>query len=105
MIKYPISNRDLLRSVMARIPAAGVVYSDDVIQKFAVDSTKGLCSFNIVREPEIKTLQTVYNPDGTSRRVETTVQHHHVEVCYYDPEDEFEIRLSIDNSYESSHDK
>lgn len=100
MIKYPITNRDLLRSVMARVPAAGVVYSDEVIQKFAVDSTKGLCSFTIVREPEVKTVKTVYEADGTSRQVVTTVQHHHVEVNYYDPEDEFEIRLSIDNSHD-----
>jgi hypothetical protein len=48
-----------------------------------------------VREPEIKTLKTVYEPDGTTREVTTTVQHHHVEVVYYNPEDEFEVRLSI----------
>jgi hypothetical protein len=95
MIKYPITNRDLLRNVMARVPAAGVVYTDPQIQRFAADSLLGLCSFNIVREPEIKTLKTVYEPDGSSREVTTTVQHHHVEVEYYNPEDEFEVRLSI----------
>lgn len=103
MIKYPITKSDLLRNVMARVPAAGVVYNDPQIQNFAVDSTKGLCSFTIVREPEVKTLQTVYNPDGTTREVVTTVQHHHLEVQYYDPEDEFEMRLRIDNSLPHTH--
>jgi hypothetical protein len=95
MIKYPISNRDLLRNVMARVPAAGVVYHDEQLQRFVADHYAGLCSFQIVREPEIKTLKTVYEPDGTTREVTTTVQHHHVEVVYYNPEDEFEVRLSI----------
>lgn len=95
MIRYPITKSDLLRNVMARVPAAGVVYNDPQIQNFAADSLKGLCSFTIVREPEVKTLQTVYNSDGTSREVTTTVQHHHLEVEYYDPELEFIIRMSI----------
>ena len=98
MIKYPITNRDLLRNVMARVPAAGVVYNDPQIQNFAADSLKGLCSFRIVRESETKTHETVYELDGTIREVVTTVQHHHVEVQYYDPEDEFEILLRLDNS-------
>ena len=98
MIKYPITRKDLLRNVMAKCDAAQVVFNDPQIQNFAVDSTKGLCSFRIVRQPEVKTLQTVYNPDGTTREVITTVQHHHVEVEYYDPEDEFEILLRLDNT-------
>jgi hypothetical protein len=95
MIYYPITNRDLLRSVMARVPAAGVVYHDEQLQRFQADAALGLCSLTIVREPEVKTVQTVYEPDGTSRTVVTTVQHHHVEVQYSDPEDEFEVKLSI----------
>lgn len=95
MIKYPISNRDLLRNVMARVPTAGVVYVDEQLQRFASDHLAGLCSFQIVRESEIQSLKSVYEPDGTTRTVTTTVQHHHVEIEYYDPVDEFEVKLSI----------
>ena len=95
MFKYPISNRDLLRNVMARVPAANVVYNDPQVQKFAADSLKGLCSFTIVRGPEVKESKTVYYPDGTAKEHVTTTQHHHLEIHYYNPEDEFEVKLSI----------
>ena len=95
MIKYPISNRDLLRSVMARCPAAGVVYADEQLARFAADSTKGLCSFTIVKGPEIKETVEVCDLDGNCRPHETTRQQHHIEIQYYSPEDEFEIKLSI----------
>ena len=55
MIKYPISNRDLLRSVMIKVPAAGVQYSDPVLQEFYEDSIYGLCTFEIVNV-ETKTI-------------------------------------------------
>ena len=95
MIKYPISNRDLLRSIMARVPAAGVRYADPVLQEFAEDAALGMCIMEIKKLPEIKTIQTIYNPDGTSRPHETTVQQHEVWVQYHSPELEFEKILSI----------
>ena len=95
MIKYPISNQDLLRSIMARIPAAQVVFQDPALQRMHADSQQGLCTFSIVRGPEIKETVVAYDSDGTGRPYETTVQQHHVEVNYYDPEDEFEVKLSI----------
>ena len=98
MIKYPITNQDLLRNVMAKCDAAQVVFVDPVIQNFAVDSTKGLCSFRIVKDAEEKVTMTAYDLDGNARDYETTTQHHHVEVEYYDPVDEFEILLKIDNT-------
>lgn len=98
MIRYPIDRRDLIRWHMSRVPAAGVVFHDEQLQRFLADSQLGLCSFTVVREPETQQLSTVYNTDGTTRKVVTTVQHHHVEVNYYSPEDEFEIKLSIDNT-------
>lgn len=98
MIKYPIANRDLLRNIMAKCDAANVVFHDPEIQNFAADSTKGLCSFRIVTDAEEKRMETVYDLDGNSREYETTVQHHHVEVEYYDPEAEFEILLRLDNT-------
>ena len=93
MITLPISNRDLLRSVMARVPAAGVRYADERLQEAIEDQELGMCSFTLVREPEIQVLKTVYNPDGTAREVKTTQQHHHVEIVYQNPELEFLKRL------------
>lgn len=95
MITYPISNQDLLRSVMMRVPAAQVVYADPDLQRFWIDSQLGLCSFTIVREAEIKETVIAYDLDGVGRPYETTRQQHHVEVVYYNPEDEFEVKLSI----------
>ena len=83
---------------MARCPAAGVVYHDEQLARFAADSTKGLCSMRIVKDPETKELFEEVDIDGITRIYEQTTQHHHVEVEYFNPEDEFEIRLSIDNS-------
>jgi hypothetical protein len=98
MIKYPISNRDLLRNVMSKCPAAQVVFIDPQIQKFAADALKGLCSFNVIKDPEIKETVEVCDLDGNCYPYETTRQQHHVEVNYYNPVDEFEIKLSIDNA-------
>ncbi len=95
MIKYPITNRDLLRSIMNQVPAAGVRFSDPVLQEFAEDQQLGMCIMEIKKLPEVRTVQMIYNPDGTSRPHTTTVQQHEVWVHYHNPELEFEKRLSI----------
>lgn len=95
MIKYPITNQDLLRSIMAKIPAAQVTFVDPALQRMHADSLLGLCSFTIVRGPEIRETVVAYDLEGYGRPYETTRQQHHVEVNYYDPEDEFEVKLSI----------
>lgn len=90
MIKYPISNRDLLRSVMAHVPAAGVRYSDPVLQEFAEDEQLGLCVMRVVKLPEEKKQEQVYDINYDGWRVhETTVQRHEVQVQYHDPAMEF----------------
>jgi hypothetical protein len=97
MIKYPISNMDLLRSVVMhnRKACATVVFDDQVVQRMHADSLVGLCEFKIVREPEIKEIVQVCDLDGNCREYEQTRQQHHIEVQYLDLEDEFEVRLSI----------
>ena len=90
MIRYPISNRDLFRSVMMHVPAAGVRYSDPVLQEFAEDEQLGLCEMRIVKLPEEKKQEQVYDINYDGWRVhETTVQRHEVQVEYHDSELEF----------------
>jgi hypothetical protein len=78
MFKYPMSNRDAMRSVMVRVPAAGVVFTDAGLNLFYQDSLNGLCTVEFNRAPPI-----VSNLD------------HYVIVDYSDPELEFERRLSV----------
>lgn len=90
MIRYPISNKDLLRSVMIQVPSAGVRYNDSVLQEFAEDEQLGLCTMRVVKLPEEKKQQPVYDINYDGWRVhETTVQRHEVQVQYHDPELEF----------------
>lgn len=80
MIKYPLSNRDAMRTVMVRVPAAQVKFVDPVVQQFFADEALGLCVVDVKRLPP-----TV---------VDDNVQHM-IHVSYLDPQVEFEKRLSI----------
>jgi len=80
MITYPMSNRDAMRSVMARVPAAEVVFIDPVLQMFFDDERAGLCDI------EVKRLGPIVPPAGAQ---------HHVIVRYLDPEVEMIKTLSI----------
>jgi len=80
MIKYPMTNRDAMRSVMARVPAAQVKFVDPTLQMFFDDETLGLCDITIKRLPP-----TVVPADAQ----------HMVHVSYHDAELEFTKRLSI----------
>ena len=89
MIVLPISNRDLLRSVMARVPAAGVRYADPRLQEAVEDSELGMCSFEIVRCAEIKETVMVYDLEGVGRPHTTTRQQYQVQIQYQNPELQF----------------
>lgn len=89
MIKYPISNRDLLRSVMARIKAAGVRYSDENLQEYIEDEMLGLCQVEIKKLPETQELVDVMDQDGNIQQYLQTRQNHIVEIEYGNPELEF----------------
>ena len=80
MIEYPMSNRDAMRSVMVRVPAAEVRFVDPNLDMFFADERAGLCSVQIKR-----LAPTVLPADAQ----------HRVEVTYYDPEIEFVKRMSI----------
>jgi hypothetical protein len=80
MIKHPMSNRDAMRSVMARVPAAGVVFVDPALQQFFDDEKLGLCQVQVRRLPPT---------------VVPAAAQHEVWVTYTDPEIEFERRLSV----------
>jgi len=80
MITYPMSNRDAMRSVMARVPAAEVVFIDPVLQMFFDDERAGLCLI------EVKRLGPLVPPAG---------EQHQVRVRYLDPELEMIKTLSI----------
>ena len=95
MIHYPISARDLMRWTMARVPAAGVVFIDAQVQRFYTDSQTGLCSFTIVTDPPVQETVEVMDLEGNIKLYEHTRQQHHLEIKYYNPEDEFEVRLSV----------
>ena len=79
MIEYPMSNRDAMRSVMVRVPAAQVRFVDPVLDQFFADERAGLCVIEVKRRAP-----TVLPAD---------VQHL-VLVRYDDPELEMIRRLS-----------
>lgn len=80
MITYPMTNRDAMRSVMARVPAAEVKFVDPILQMFFDDERAGLCDI------EIKRLGPIVPPEG---------EQHQVIVRYHDPEVAMMKRLSI----------
>jgi hypothetical protein len=80
MIKYPMSNRDAMRTVMNRVPAAQVTFVDPVVQDFFNDERLGLCTVEVKRLPPAVVVGDVQ---------------HHVIVHYHDPELEMVKRLSI----------
>ena len=92
MFTYPISRRDLLRTVMMQVPAAGVVYSDPVLQQFHTDSAAGLCTMELVAT-ETRTIMDKVKDLGRPGQYSIT-QTHYMQICYADPELEFERRLS-----------
>jgi len=95
MITHPISNRDLMRSVMFRIKSAGVRYTDPVLQVFAEDEDAGLCSMRIRKLPEHVEWVEIIDGKGLTQLVKQTTQQHEVVVEYYEPELEFMKLLSI----------
>jgi len=86
MIEYPMTNRDAMRSYMARVPAAQVKFVDPVLQEFFDDQAAGLCDIKIKR----LNLEQIMTANREGQEVQ-----HRVEVRYHDPEIEFERRLSI----------
>jgi len=93
MITLPISNRDLLRSIMVQVPAAGVRFCDPRLQEAQEDKILGLCSLEIVKCAEIKETVLIYDADGTARPHTTTRQKHEVWIVYDDEELQFLKRL------------
>jgi len=83
MITYPLSNRDALRVIMARVPASGTKFICPVIQQFFDDERAGLC------DVEVRRRVNKYIPTNSTGTVQ-----HEVQVRYLDPELEFERRLS-----------
>ena len=75
-----MTNRDAMRSVMVRVPAAQVRFVDPNLDMFFADERAGLCSV------EIKRLAPTVMPADAQ---------HTVQVTYYDAEIEFTKRLSI----------
>ena len=93
MITLPISNRDLLRSIMVQVPAAGVRYADERLQEAVEDKMLDLCSVEIVKCGEVKETVMVYDLDGVGRPHTTTRQSHEVWIVYDDPELAFMKKL------------
>ena len=83
MIVYPMTNRDALRVIMARVPASETKFICPVIQQFFDDEAAGHCDIEVKRR-----VKKLIATDSTG-----TVQHE-VLVRYRDPELEFERRLS-----------
>jgi hypothetical protein len=81
-----MSNRDAMRSVMARVPAANVQFVDPVLQSFFEDEKNGLCTI------EIKRLKPFV---AESIAELGRVAEHQVIVRYHDPEVAMVKRLSI----------
>jgi len=79
MIEYPMSNRDAMRSVMVRVPAAEVRFVDPMLDQFFADERAGLCVV------EVKRLAPTAMPADVQ---------HSVRVSYADPELEMIRRLS-----------
>lgn len=80
MIKYNLTNRDAMRTVMNSVPAAEVTFSDPIVQGFFEDQRSGLCTIQVRRHPPVVIAGDVQ---------------HHIVVSYYDPELEMVKRLSI----------
>lgn len=79
MFKYPMSNRDAMRSYMRRVPAAGVTFVDPVLDMFFADEAAGLCTITLDRRMGY----TDAPPE------------HSIAVTYTDPELEIVKRLSV----------
>ena len=75
-----MTNRDAMRSVMVRVPAAEVRFVDPVLDMFFEDERAGLCSV------QVKRLAPTVLPADVQHRVEVT---------YLDPEIEFVKKMSI----------
>jgi hypothetical protein len=75
-----MTNRDAMRSVMVRVPAAQVRFVDPNLDMFFEDERAGLCQVQIKR-----LAPTVLPADAQ----------HTVEVTYYDAEIEFVKKMSI----------
>ena len=80
MIRYPLTNRDAMRTVMNRVPAAQVRFTDPQVQEFFDDERAGLCTVEVRRLPPTVVVGEVQ---------------HHVVVRYHDPEMGMLRRLSI----------
>ena len=80
MIKYEITTKDALRTVMAQVPAAETKFVDPILQMFYDDEKAGLCEITVKRVPPI---------------VVASDFQHHVLVRYFDPEIAMLKRLSI----------
>lgn len=75
-----MTNRDAMRSVMARVPAAQVQFVDPALNMFFADERAGLCDIEVKRLPPIVVPEDVQ---------------HEVIVTYHDPEIEFVKRMSV----------
>ena len=95
MIRHPISNRDLMRSVMFHIKSAEVRFTDPTLQMFAQDEEAGLCRMDIKKMPEKTEWVEILDSKCNTQLVRQTTQQHEVVVEYFEPELEFEKRLSI----------
>lgn len=84
-----------MRSVMFRIKSAEVRYRDPVLQLFAEDQDAGLCTMQMRKLPEHVEWVEIIDSKGNTQLVKQTTQQHEVVVEYYDPQQEFEKRLSI----------
>jgi hypothetical protein len=81
-----MNNRDAMRSVMARVPAADVKFVDPILDMFFEDERAGLCTI------EIKRLKPFV---AESIAELGRVAEHCVQVRYLDPEVAMMKRLSI----------
>lgn len=84
MFKYPINNRDAMRSIMVRVPAAGVRFTDPQLDQFFADERAGLCTIQVRR-----VRPTVTEPGAVN----------YIEVHYLDPEMEFMRALGAGDAF------
>ena len=68
MIRYPLTNRDAMRTIMNQVPAALVRFTDPQVQEFFEDERLGLCTIQVRRLTPIEIIDA--NLAGTD------VQHH-----------------------------
>ena len=81
-----MTNRDAMRTVIARVPAAGVKFTCPALQQFFDDEAAGLCDITVKR----------LNPtELIDANLAGQVVQHEVHVTYTDAELEFERRLSV----------